>query len=191
MTHLSPAIFGMWSVCSALVRPRPLRNTPRLTSPFAQLTTFCFYHIWHYDRFKCLRMNHGPYSGAFKRLMTVRALPKTFEFQTEQPPQYTYILTLPLITIYSLGNAVIKYQEGFVINGHSGGRRVPFGSRPSDHSLELSSGSKTALSMDQGSPRCDLPVVDGVLDRVQPRDVRDPFSSSVDVTNDKYLGQLT
>lgn len=79
MTHLSPAIFAMWSVSSVL------------------LTAFCFHHIWHYDRFRCLLTNHGPYSGAFKRLMT-----------------YTYVLTLPMITIYSVGNAVIKYQEGFV-----------------------------------------------------------------------------
>ena len=170
----------------------PLRKLPPLLiSPFPQLTAFCFYHIWHYDRFRCLRMNHGPYSGAFKRLMTVRSAPQVFEFQTERSPQYTYILTLPLITIYSLGNAVIKYQEGFVTDGHSGGSRIPFGSRPSSHSLKLPSFSKTALSMDQGSPRCNLSVVDGVFGRLQPRDVRDLFSSSVHVTNDKHLGRLT
>jgi len=76
MTHLSPAVFGMWSVCSVLVRPHPPRNLPPLlTSSFAQLTAFCFYHMWHYDRFKCLRMNNGPHSGTFKRLMTVRSAP--------------------------------------------------------------------------------------------------------------------
>ena len=68
-------------------------------------------------------MNHGPYSGAFKRLMTVRSPPPPGS-QTQQPIQYTYILTLPLITVYSVGNAAIKYQEGFVINKHHGGRRA-------------------------------------------------------------------
>lgn len=79
MTHFSPAIFGMWSVCSVL------------------FTTFCIYHLWHYDRFHCLRMNQGPYPGAFKRVMT-----------------YTFLLTPPLMTVYSVGSAVIKYNEGFI-----------------------------------------------------------------------------
>ncbi|KAF9649491.1 hypothetical protein BDM02DRAFT_3083778, partial [Thelephora ganbajun] len=91
MTHLSPAVFGMWSVSGVL------------------LTSFCFYHLWHYDRFKCLRINHGPYSGAFKRLMT-----------------YTYLLTLPTITVYSVGNAVIKYQEGFIFHPHFGVLPKPY-----------------------------------------------------------------
>jgi len=69
-------------------------------------------------------MNHGPYSGAFKRLMTVSSRSPAFGFRAEQSPQYTYILSLPLITIYSVGNAVIKYQEGFVYDAEFGGERV-------------------------------------------------------------------
>lgn len=79
MTHLSPAVFLVWSLCAIA------------------LTTFCIYHLWCYDRFKCLRWNAGPYAGSFKRLMT-----------------YTYLMSLPLLTIFSIGMAILKYSEGFV-----------------------------------------------------------------------------
>ncbi|KAF9783978.1 hypothetical protein BJ322DRAFT_1067878 [Thelephora terrestris] len=85
MTRLTPAVFGMWSVCCVL------------------FTAFVIYHLWHYDRFKCLQINRGPYAGAFKRVMT-----------------YTYLITLPLITTYSVGNAVIRYKEGFVFSSQYG-----------------------------------------------------------------------
>lgn len=48
-------------------------------------------------------MNQGPYPGAFKRVMT-----------------YTFLLTPPLVTIYSVGSAVIKYDEGFVLSPQHG-----------------------------------------------------------------------
>ena len=126
MTHLSPAVFGVWSVSSALVRLHPLRCPPSevLICSFSQLTAFCFYHVWHYDRFRCLRLNYGPYSGEFKRLMAVRSHLSGSGFQTERSSQYTYILTLPLITTYSVGNAVIKYREGFVFDTQFGGERI-------------------------------------------------------------------
>ncbi|KAJ3554309.1 hypothetical protein NM688_g3178 [Phlebia brevispora] len=44
----------------------------------------------------CLKWNHGPQSGAFKRVMT-----------------YTYLLTVPLLIIYSVSFAVIKYKMGW------------------------------------------------------------------------------
>ncbi|TFY75899.1 hypothetical protein EWM64_g8113 [Hericium alpestre] len=67
-----------------------------------------------FDRFKCLRCvailfvvsgsverarrwNNGPTSGAFKRIMT-----------------YSYLLSVPLIIVYSLGFAIIKYGEYYV-----------------------------------------------------------------------------
>jgi len=125
MTHLSPAVFGVWSVSSVLVCPHLLQKLPPLlTSPFAQITAFCFYHIWHYDRFKCLKMNQSPYSGSFKRLMTVRSTHPASGLQTERSPQYTYVLSLPMITIYSVGNAVIKYREGFIFEAGVGGEKL-------------------------------------------------------------------
>ena len=55
-----------------------------------------------------------------------RTLPSpSLGFRAERSLQYTYILTLPLITIYSVGNAVIKYQEGFVFDSQGGGERTP------------------------------------------------------------------
>lgn len=29
------------------------------------------FHLYKFDKFKCLKLNNGPYAGAFKRLMTV------------------------------------------------------------------------------------------------------------------------
>ncbi|KAG7091317.1 hypothetical protein E1B28_010361 [Marasmius oreades] len=62
------------------------------------LLTFLVYHLWSFDRFQCLKWsNNGAHSGAFKRIMT-----------------YSYLLSVPLITTYAVGFAVIKYQEGFI-----------------------------------------------------------------------------
>ncbi|KAI5119827.1 hypothetical protein M0805_004762 [Coniferiporia weirii] len=61
------------------------------------LGAFLLGHLWRFDRFKCLRWSNTPYSGAFKRIMT-----------------YTYLITIPLIMIYSFGFAYIKYHEGFL-----------------------------------------------------------------------------
>ncbi|KAF5365918.1 hypothetical protein D9758_006667 [Tetrapyrgos nigripes] len=79
MAHTSPATYLVWSTMSVL------------------LGAFLVYHLWSFDRFKCLKWNNGPYSGAFKRVMT-----------------YTYLLNLPCIMAYSIGFAIIKYTEGFV-----------------------------------------------------------------------------
>jgi len=72
-------------------------------------TAFCIYHLWHYDQFRCLRINRGPYTGAFKRVMT-----------------YTYLLAQPMIATYSVGNAVIKYKEGFIFSSKHGVLPKPY-----------------------------------------------------------------
>ncbi|EJF60734.1 hypothetical protein DICSQDRAFT_170879 [Dichomitus squalens LYAD-421 SS1] len=79
MSHTTPATYLVWSIMSTL------------------LGMFLVFHLWKFDRFKCLKLNNGPYSGAFKRLMT-----------------YTYLLSVPGIIAYAIGFAAIKYQEGFV-----------------------------------------------------------------------------
>ncbi|KAJ3509308.1 hypothetical protein NLJ89_g5291 [Agrocybe chaxingu] len=78
MSHTSPASYLIWTVMTGL------------------LGAFLLFHLWSFDRFKCLRWNSA-YSGAFKRIMT-----------------YSYLITVPLIFAYAMGNMVIKYREGFI-----------------------------------------------------------------------------
>ncbi|KAF7344136.1 hypothetical protein MVEN_01703800 [Mycena venus] len=61
------------------------------------LFSFLLFHLWSFDHFKCLRWKNGGNSRAFKRVMT-----------------YSYLLSVPLILIYALGFAVIKYRQGFI-----------------------------------------------------------------------------
>ncbi|KAF5387270.1 hypothetical protein D9757_006829 [Collybiopsis confluens] len=79
MSHATPASYLVWSLLSCM------------------LGIFLIYHLWSFDRFKCLRWNNGPHSGAFKRVMT-----------------YSYLLSIPLIITYSVGFAIIKYNEGYI-----------------------------------------------------------------------------
>ncbi|KAF4600088.1 hypothetical protein EYR40_007194 [Pleurotus pulmonarius] len=85
MSHTSPASYLVWSVLACL------------------LGSFLLYHLWSFDRFKCLKWNNGPNSGAFKRVMT-----------------YSYLLSVPLIGGYAIGFTVIKYTEGYVLFGPLG-----------------------------------------------------------------------
>lgn len=80
MTHTSPASYLVWTGLCALH------------------WSFLVFHLWSFDRFKCLKWNNGPHNGAFKRIMT-----------------YSYLVTVPLLSIYTLGNTIIKYNEGFII----------------------------------------------------------------------------
>ncbi|KAF5365199.1 hypothetical protein D9758_005326 [Tetrapyrgos nigripes] len=65
------------------------------TSASSKFTTFSRHSQSNADQLG--RWSHGPYSGAFKRIMT-----------------YSYILSVPCIFAYSLGFAIIKYNEGWV-----------------------------------------------------------------------------
>lgn len=78
MTHLAPAVNLTWAVLSLM------------------LGSFLVYHLWSFDRFKCLKWNRGPHTGGFKRIMT-----------------YTYITSVSLIIAYAVGFAIIKYQYGY------------------------------------------------------------------------------
>ncbi|KAF8191060.1 hypothetical protein K438DRAFT_1831143 [Mycena galopus ATCC 62051] len=79
MSHTSPASYLVWGIISGV------------------LFAFLVYHMYSFDRFRCLRWNRGPHSGTFKRIMT-----------------YSYLLSVPLIMTYALGFAVIKYRQGFI-----------------------------------------------------------------------------
>jgi len=78
MSHSTPATYLVWSLLSSL------------------LGIFLVYHLWCFDRFRCLRWNQGT-QGAFKRVMT-----------------YSYLLSVPLLIMYSTGFCIIKYSEGFI-----------------------------------------------------------------------------
>ncbi|KAL0065557.1 hypothetical protein AAF712_007468 [Marasmius tenuissimus] len=92
MSHTSPASLLIWAILSCM------------------LFTFLVYHLWSFDRFKCLKWsNNGAHSGAFKRIMT-----------------YSYLLSVPLIMIYAVGFATIKYQEGFIAHPQLGIIPKPF-----------------------------------------------------------------
>ncbi|ETW74616.1 hypothetical protein HETIRDRAFT_22237, partial [Heterobasidion irregulare TC 32-1] len=57
---------------------------------------FLFYHLWSYDKFQCLKWDAGRQPGAFRRVMT-----------------YSYLMTVPLLVVFSVGLTVLKFEEGF------------------------------------------------------------------------------
>ncbi|KAH9058245.1 hypothetical protein EDB87DRAFT_1685564 [Lactarius vividus] len=79
MSHSTPPTLLVWSMLSCL------------------LGIFLIYHLWCFDRFKCLRWSQGS-QGTFKRVMT-----------------YSYLLSVPLIIVYSVGFCIIKYKEGYTV----------------------------------------------------------------------------
>lgn len=56
------------------------------------------HHLWRYDKFNCLKWNSGRKPGAFKRIMT-----------------YTYLITVPLLVIFSVIMTLIKFKEGWIV----------------------------------------------------------------------------
>ncbi|KAG9087123.1 hypothetical protein FRC07_012904, partial [Ceratobasidium sp. 392] len=60
------------------------------------LLLFLIQHLYRYDRFQCLKWRSSS-DGGFKRFMT-----------------YSYIISVPLLTIYSMSMAVMKYKAGYV-----------------------------------------------------------------------------
>lgn len=73
------------------------------------LGIFLLYHLYSFDKFKCLKWNNGPYSGAFKRVMT-----------------YSYLFSVPLIITYAVGFTIIKYKEGYVFLESEGVIPMPY-----------------------------------------------------------------
>ncbi|KAI6112015.1 hypothetical protein EDD16DRAFT_1806916 [Pisolithus croceorrhizus] len=77
----SPTAFLLWSILACLF--------------------YCFliFHLWNYDRFKCVRWSQGDRRpGAFKRVMT-----------------YTYIATLTLLVIFGAAFTFLKFKEGIFV----------------------------------------------------------------------------
>ncbi|KZV76427.1 hypothetical protein PENSPDRAFT_747618 [Peniophora sp. CONT] len=80
MSTGSPTAFLVWAMLSCL------------------FLIYLVYHLWSYDRFRCLLWNSGRQPGAFKRVMT-----------------YSYLLTTPLLLVFSVGICILKYREGFLL----------------------------------------------------------------------------
>ncbi|TCD61622.1 hypothetical protein EIP91_008146, partial [Steccherinum ochraceum] len=90
MSTASPSAFLLWAILSVLVR------LPISTS--FNFLFFLVYHLWSYDRFKCLHWSSGRQPGAFKRVMT-----------------YSYLFSVPLLAVFSIAMTVIKFREGYIM----------------------------------------------------------------------------
>ncbi|KIP09054.1 hypothetical protein PHLGIDRAFT_29277 [Phlebiopsis gigantea 11061_1 CR5-6] len=76
MSTASPTAYLLWAILSVL------------------FLGFLIYHLWSYDKFKCLHWSAGRQPGAFKRVMT-----------------YSYLASVPLLVIYSIATTAIKFKE--------------------------------------------------------------------------------
>ena len=65
-----------------------------------QFLSFLVYHLWCYDRFKCLHWSSGRQPGAFKRVMTVR-----------------FYLSFRGRAGLVIGDAVLVSRSGTAVNG--------------------------------------------------------------------------
>jgi len=80
MSNGSPTAFLSWAMLASL------------------FLAFLLYHLWSYDRLRCIKWNAGRQPGAFRRLMT-----------------YSYLGSTPLLIIFGVGITVLKFKEGFVV----------------------------------------------------------------------------
>ncbi|EIW80499.1 hypothetical protein CONPUDRAFT_125283 [Coniophora puteana RWD-64-598 SS2] len=80
MSTGSPAAFLLWTILSCL------------------FLAFLIFHLWSYDKFKCLRWSRNRQPGAFKRMMA-----------------YTYLATVTLLIVFSVATTVIKFNEGYIV----------------------------------------------------------------------------
>ncbi|KAI0684001.1 hypothetical protein BC835DRAFT_1392312 [Cytidiella melzeri] len=78
MSTASPTAYLLWAILSIL------------------FLGFLLYHLWSYDKFRCLLWSSGRQPGAFKRIMT-----------------YSYMSSVPLFAVYSVATTVIKFKEGY------------------------------------------------------------------------------
>ena len=97
--------------------------------------------------------------GAFRRFMTVRIAITRFEPSMTFPSQFSYLLAMPLMLIYTVGNTVIKYQEGFVtLSDGAGSLRLLRYTSLSLINHRLSSVPETIRVMDSPSPSPKYPA---------------------------------
>ncbi|KAG9014221.1 hypothetical protein FRB94_013531 [Tulasnella sp. JGI-2019a] len=78
MSQLSPATTLMWAILSIL------------------LCCFLLYHLYRFDKFRCLKWSSNQQEGAFKRMLT-----------------YAYLLSVPLFVVFALSLTILKYHHGY------------------------------------------------------------------------------
>lgn len=79
MSSGSPSVYLLWAVLASLFQG------------------FLILHLWVYDRFACVKWDHGRQPGAFKRVMT-----------------YSYLAAVPLLLLFSVIFTVLKYKAGYI-----------------------------------------------------------------------------
>lgn len=79
MSSGSPSAYLLWALLASIFQ------------------AFLILHLWAYDKFACVKWDHGRQPGAFKRVMT-----------------YSYLATVPLLLFFSVAFAVLKYKAGYI-----------------------------------------------------------------------------
>ena len=112
----------------------------------------------------------NPRSGVFKRFMTVSSqliLPIT-PLKFDRTAQYTYILSLPTLATFAIGNAAIKYKEGFIYFPGQGSEYHTCSGTANEptHPVRPSSYPETIPAVGEATFRLDFPAYDGPVLRM-------------------------
>ena len=137
MCHFSPAVSLLWAVNSTLVRPRFLVLFALLIR-FLQFLGYLVWHLWQYDRYvallSCLwlvlederatrlqiQLPQVEFGAAARLVQALHDGARLYPSSVHpcrltcypSDPQYSYLATLPLLVIYTISIAVIKYGQG-------------------------------------------------------------------------------
>ena len=189
MCHSTPSTYLVWSMVSSLVRPPHLLPRACLTNVGVHSSAFSWFIISGVltGSSACGELpisfssaqptntlpswNQGS-QGTFKRLMTVRAISRVPPF-SDRLPQYSYLLSVPLIITYSVGFCVIKYKEGYMILPVYGGTSIPIPPLASLPQLVLSR-ARSLPNVDTRTQKCHLSLVSLSFGGLGTRNVRSP-----------------
>ena len=131
MTHSSPASYLVWSVITSLVRGIPATDSlifyPSFFASWGLSWSFISGHSIGSNVYSRTVLSGGEeeaYDFAFiDGIVDHRQAPLSvswqwvfsfLKFQGSHRSQYSYLVTVPMILTYALGNTIIKYHEGFI-----------------------------------------------------------------------------
>ncbi|KAF7294047.1 hypothetical protein MKEN_01451100 [Mycena kentingensis (nom. inval.)] len=99
MSNGSPSAYLLWALLAVSVRLPGLPAPPQPSTSRCSSSRSCSYIYGATTSSRlCLRWDSGRQPGAFKRVMT-----------------YSYFATVPLLMIFSVSMAALKYQEGWAV----------------------------------------------------------------------------